>query len=197
MNKVEALTLIGTQEPDNWQDELELKVFEIKQFILKSYHTPQVCWARSKKLSKMAEAENFLLGIAFQELDSTYEDALLFELTSLNVSELLSAYRQFESKLSQLKLSFLQSSTAYSAAVALKSLGDLEHHKLNSLAQLAQQLLVTDTPFKLSTFVNSGEIIRELLAHEQEILNASLIQQLPNFSTELVKSLNYINFTKK
>jgi hypothetical protein len=197
MNKVEALTLIGTQEPDNWQDELELKVFEIKQFILKSYHTPQVCWARSNKLLKMAEAENFLLGIAFQELDSTDEDALLFEITSLNVSELLNAYRKFESKLSQLKLSFLQSSTAYSAAVALKSLGDLEHHKLNSLAQLAQQLLVTDTPFKLSTFVNSGEIIRELLAHEQEILNASLIQQLPNFSTELVKSLNYINFTKK
>ncbi len=197
MNKVEALTLIGTQEPDNWQDELELKVFEIKQFILKSYHTPQVCWARSKKLLKMAEAENFLLGIAFQELDATDEDALLFELTSLNVSELLNAYRQFESRLSQLKLSLLQSTTVHSAAIPLKNLGDLEHHKLNSLAQLAQQFTVTDSQLKLSTFVNSGEIIRELLAHEQEILNASLIQQLPNFSTELVKSLNYINFTKK
>ena len=151
----------------------------------------------AKQNKKMAEAENFLLGIAFQELDSTDEDALIFELTSLNVSELLSAYRQFELNLSQLKLSFLQSSTAYSAAVALKSLGDLEHHKLNSLAQLAQQFTVTDSQLKLSTFVNTGEIIRELLAHEHEILNASLIQQLPNFSTELVKSLNYINFTKK
>lgn len=197
MNKVEALTLIGSQETDNWQVELELNVFEIKQFILKSYHTPQVCWARSKKLLKMAEAENFLLGIAFKELDSTDEDNLLFELTSLNVNELLNAYRQFELNLSQLKLTFLQSSTAYSAAIALKRLGDLEHNKLNSLAQLAQQLSITDTPFKLSTFVNSGEIIRELLAHEQKLLNESLIQQLPNFSTELVKSLNYINFTKK
>jgi hypothetical protein len=197
MNKVEALALIGTQESENWQEDLELKVFEIKQFILKSYHTPQVCWARSKKLLKMAEAETFLLGIDDQEIALNEDVSLLFEIKSLVISDILNAYRLFESRLSQIKLSLLKSTTVHSAAIALKNLGDLEHHKLNSLAQLAQQFNITDTPFKLSTFVNSGEIIRELLIHEQKDISESLIQQLPNFSTELVKSLNYINFTKK
>lgn len=197
MNKIEALTLIGVQESDNWQDELDNKVFEIKQFILKSYHTPQVCWARSNKLIKLYEAESFLLGKPFDESETLNDHILAFEIGTHLTVDLIKAYRNFESILSQLKLSFLQEASIKESAIALKKMGDLEHNKLSSLAHLAFLLNVTDTQFKISTFVNSGEIIRELMNFENQALTEVVIQQMPNFSTELAKSLNYINFTKK
>jgi hypothetical protein len=195
MNNQEALTLIGARAEETWEEDLVNQLFEIKQFILKTYHTPQVCWSRSKKLQKLSEAQAFLSHS--QPPSEIVSKDFQFITNYATFGEIIKAYRNFEQRLSKLKLDFLNAKDVHSAAQLLSDLGYLEHQRLIDLTQLAHQLNWTLSDIKLSSFVNSGEIIRELLPFEKDSIIFEKVTLMPIFSTELSKSLNYSNFTKK
>jgi hypothetical protein len=197
MNKQEALLLLGVSDENDWKDHLAHQVFEIKQFVLKSYHPPAVLLAKSKKIVKWVEAASFLTENTPTTLLNHISAEKLPQLTTA-VEDLLRFYRTYEHLLTSLKLQLLQTGDPYTAAQILENLAHIEENRHFNLAELCHlcQLTPRPTDVKLSEFVNSGEIVRSLLPHQNKLLTKALVYELPLLNRELDKSVKFSNFTK-
>lgn len=194
MTKQEALILIGAEE-SNFEEIVIQQIFEHKQFLLKSAITPQVFRTRAKKIATINEAYKFLIG----KSDAIRENV---DLSSLYLDEvsteaLLTFYRNYESLMSQFKLSFMQLNDPFEVSYFCHQLANLEHQKLLQIndATLSVKInLLEDV--KISDFVNSGEVIKELKATDFDQIGTDNIINFPSFVKDICRSRKYANFTK-
>lgn len=195
MTTKEALIILNT-DIENYQEVVLEKIFEHKQFLLKSSITPQVFMTRAKKLN--------LISDAYQTLNSECGVAVLSKkiefptielpIVYLSKQSLLDFYRTYESIMSQLKLILMQSNEPHVVAEACGQLALLEASKLNKIAILTNEWEIEDE-VKISDFVNSGLIIKELKEFKDEYINLKSLNSLPTFKKEVVRSKKYHNFT--
>jgi hypothetical protein len=197
MTKQEALLLLGAADEHVWEDHLMQQVFDIKQFILKTYHAPTVLRGKAKKLTQWAKAASVL---------TSAQDSPLFDLSistdlpqpSPFVQNLIEFYRTYEKLLSTLKFQLLQTNDPYTSAMLVEKMSIAEESRLMKLYDLAlvANLKPLPTDVKLSEFINTGEIVRLLLPCQNKQLTQSLLDELPLLNRELDKSLKFSNFTK-
>lgn len=195
MTTKEALIILNT-DIENYQEVVLEKIFEHKQFLLKSSITPQVFTTRSKKLSLISDAYHTLNKELGTNITSKKIEFPTIELPKVDLKKvsLLDFYRTYESIMSQMKLILMQNNEPQIVAEACGQLALLEASKLNEIAILTQEWEVEDE-VKISDFVNSGLILKELKDFNEEGIDIKKLNSLPTFKKEVVKSKKYHNFT--
>lgn len=195
MTTKEALILLNT-DLENYEEVVLEKLFEHKQFLLKSSITPQVFKTRAQKLKIIGEAFEVLNNELGHKTNSNKKEFPIVELPKIDFtkSSLLIFYRVYESNMSQLKLVLMQSIEPNIVAEACLKLAILEDDKLNKIAIFSQEWQVEDE-VKISDFVNSGLIIKELKDCRENFIDLKILNSLPTFKKEVVKSKKYHNFT--
>jgi hypothetical protein len=194
VTRQEALILLNAEE-DNFKDVVLSSIFEHKQFLLKSVITPQVFKTRARKLSVINEAYKFLLDYPIEEIQSkTNFDNIKIE--NLKINSLLSFYRNYENTMSQLKLKFMQNHDPAFVSHSCTELSELEHQKLISISIATISISINSLiEIKISEFVNSGEIIKELKRSTDKEITKENIIFYPTLIKDISRSRKYANFT--
>ncbi len=195
MTKQEALILLGADE-NNFEDVVLTSIFEHKQFLLKSVITPQVFKTRARKIATINEAYKFLKNEKLNENQAEINfDELLF--SDLTTTELLRFYRDYEKLMSATKLKFMQNNDPHVVSSSCLELSHLEHQKLMTIFDATRDLKINSLEeVKISDFVNSGEIIKELKSCEAREITNEILISLPTFIKDISRSRKYANFTK-
>jgi hypothetical protein len=194
VNKQEALVILGATET-NFQEVVLQKLFEHKQFLLKSVITPQVFRTRARKIAAISEAYLFLLNdkTDFSNEETDYSLPILNELTN---SSLIAFYRSYEHIISKLKLGLMQNNDPHFVAFFCDKIADVEHEKLITLSRNTEKLIIEKIDdVKISDFINSGTIIKELLSCEILELNNKTLTNFPTLQKDIIRSKKYANFT--
>jgi hypothetical protein len=195
VTKQEALILLGADE-NNFEDAVLISIFEHKQFILKSVITPQVFKTRARKITTLNEALKFLKNEeVIEHPNNTNFDCI--QLLNLNVQNLLLFYRNYERIMSEIKLKFMQNNDPGIVSASCLALSELEHLKLITIASATSDLTINSLiEVKISEFVNSGEIIKELKNIDHLAVTNENLTLLPTFSKDICRSRKYANFTQ-
>lgn len=194
MTKQEALILLGATE-DNFEEVVMNSIFEHKQFLLKSVITPPVFKTRARKIATINEAFKFLRG------ESSVSPITLLSLDHLvlkdrSTDSLLTFYRAYENLMSQLKLKFMQNNDPFAVSNACDQLADLENKKLHEIASATEEIEISSLiEVKISEFVNSGEVIKELKIANNTLITTDNIISFPTFGKDISRSRKYVNFT--
>jgi len=193
MNSTEALLQLNCVQ-ENWEETAMELVFEQKQYLLKSGVTPQIFFKRAERLIRIQEACDCLSQSTF-----TYPEDQDIELPIIvgSTSSLLLFYRAYEALMSKYKLQMMQNLEPGFVGYWIKQLALLEHEKLNNLQSLG--VLVPDKDLetvKLSDFVNSGEVIKELKTQKEHDIVRNSLEAVPNLKKDVVRSIKYASFVK-
>ncbi len=194
MTRQEALILIGAEEAD-FEEIVIHQIFEHKQFLLKSAITPQVFRTRAKKIAILNEGYKFLIG----KSDTIRENVELktLHIENISIEALLTFYRNYESLMSQFKLSFMQLNDPYEVSYFCHQLANLEHQKLLQINDATLSIKINSLmDVKISDFVNSGEVINELKSTESGQIATDNIINFPSLLKDSCMSRKYANFTK-
>jgi hypothetical protein len=196
VTRQEALILLGAEE-SNYEDVVITSIFEHKQFLLKSVITPQVFKTRARKLSVISEAFKFLNNET-TEVPHTQLSFTDLILEDLSIKSLLTFYRQYENIMSNLKLKFMQDNDPAVVSNSCIDLSELEHQKLITVSNATNSLLINSlTEIKISEFVNSGEIRKELNNSNDWQISQENIISFPTFIKDVSRSRKYANFTNQ
>lgn len=188
MNKSEALLYLEAND-DDWQDVLELKLFDLKKDLFQRIVIPKILLKRAEKVELWYQAESVLLGKETVELSvGTFSFPSYDKATK---DELLKLYRSFESQLTTLQLQLSQASNAKTVAEKLTELARLEQARQQAILKLAVKWLDNDTAstVKITDDVKTGVIISELNQLNKQELSKKDLLLLPNFKKDLERTL--------
>ena len=195
MTKAEAYSIIGGTEID-YQDKVISSIFEHKQFLLKSVITPQVFRTRARKFSVLNEAYCSIKGVESQE-KSFQNFSSQLNIDVLNSQNLIQFYRSYEQLISENKLLFMQNNDPFFVAHYCHEIANIEDLKLITLSTCFTTFQVNNSEdVKISEYVNSGGIIKELLESSIEIITDSNLLELPTLMKDIIRSKKYVNFTE-
>lgn len=188
MNKSEALLYLDANN-DDWQDVLELKLFDLKKDLFQRIVIPKILLKRAEKVGLWYQAESVLLGIETVDLSIGTFSFPSFEIVTKD--ELLKLYRSFESQLTTLQLELSQASNAKTVAEKLTELARLEQARQQAILKLAVKWLDNDTAstVKITDDVKTGVIISELNQLNKQELSKKDLLLLPNFKKDLERTL--------
>ncbi len=194
MNSTEALIQLNCTF-QNWEEQAMELVFEQKQYLLKSAVTPPIFTKRAERLMRIQEACDCLSDSLF-----TLPNQQIINLPQIEpkYASLLVFYRAYEQQLSYFKLQMMQNLEPGMVSYWVKNLAQLENDKLIALSSLREAYHEEHLDLvKLSEFVNSGEVIKELLKNEYKSEFQITLQQTPNLLKDVARSIKYVNFVKQ
>ncbi len=191
MTKQEAILYLGLQE-SSWQDDLELKLFDLKKDFLRRVLIPKVILKKAEKVSVWYEAEQVLLGNDIVEISIAKIE--LPKLTEFTTENILKLFRVFEKELMRYQLALTQGNTAKSIAEALFAIGNLELNRRQRLLPLARQMFNKENwntfEVKQSEDAQTGVIISELKQTNESVLETKKdLFLLPVFTRDLQRIL--------
>lgn len=190
MTEQEAISFLGGDE-DHVDEFVTQEVFDLKTNLLKGAIVPQVVTKKAEKLDRMADA---LAALGYEDERSEAININL-ELSSTLAKDLVHFYRDFEQKMSQLKLRLMQSFHPRITSQILMQLAELEANKFICLANLFANISNSEE-IKLSEYIDSGVILSEL---KQLPESTDLLQDADSFPTlkkEIDKSAKYCKFVE-
>lgn len=189
MNRNEALMYLDADE-ENWQETLELKLFELKKDLFQRVVIPKVLIKKAEKVSLWYQAECQLNG---EEVIDYEDEEVNFELfESLTKTSLIHLYRSFESKLTALQLQLSQSVKSKDVAIKLMQIANLELSRQKSILPFAKEWLsenLSEITIKMGDDIKTGVIISELNQLDKEELSKKDLLLLPNFKKDLERTL--------
>lgn len=189
MNRNEALMYLDADE-ENWQETLELKLFELKKDLFQRVVIPKVLIKRAEKVSLWYQAECQLNGEEVIDYEGEEVSFELFE--NLTKTSLINLYRSFESKLTALQLKLSQSVKSKDVAIKLMQIANLELSRQKSILPFAKEWLsenLTEITIKMGDDIKTGVIISELNQLDKEELSKKDLLLLPNFKKDLERTL--------
>ncbi len=189
MNRSEALLYLDANEND-WQEVLELKLFELKKELFQRIVIPKIYIKRAEKVALWHQAECVLRGgeaVQLNEVEFTFDTVEV-----ITIDALLKLYRTFETKYTTLQLQLSQAFAAKEVAEKLHEIAQLEMARQMAILPIAK--LWIDDPIetiaiKMTDAVNTGVIISELnQSNKGELLKKDL-HLLPNLKKDLERTL--------
>lgn len=191
MTKQEALLYLDSDE-ENWQDELELKLFELKKDLLRRVLIPKLLLKRAEKVGMWFEASQVLKGESSASLINNKIE--LPKLEVIKTSTIIELYRFFERELMKLQLKLTQSIEAKPIAETIYTMAHLEIDRQQLLIPIAQRLFLDSDmnsfEVKLSEDSQTGVIISELKqCNKEQITEKKDLLLLPNFEKDLQRIL--------
>lgn len=190
MTEQEAISFLGGDE-EQVDEFVTQEVFDLKTNLLKGAIVPQVVFKKAEKLDRMADA---LAALGYEDERSDSIDIQLVLFTSL-AEDLVHFYRDFEQKMSQLKLRLMQSFHPRITAQILVQMAELEANKLICLADIFNRSISSED-VKLSDYVDSGIILSELKQLPDSFDLLEDFDSFPTFKKEVDKSIKYCKFVE-
>ena len=195
MTKEEAYSIIGGTEHDFHEVVLE-SLFQHKQFLLKSVITPPVFQTRARKIAVLNEAYCVINGTNIEELPFQDFSTQLI-INDLKSDSLLAFYRNYEKLISDSKLQFMQNNDPMLVAHYCFEIANIEDLKLHTIYNSFSNFdLTLDEEVKISDFVNSGSIIKELVECKLVSITESNIELIPTLRKDVIRSKKYVTFTR-
>jgi hypothetical protein len=191
MTKKEALLFLDSDE-ENWEDDLELKLFELKKDLLRRALIPKLLNKKAEKVSDWYRFSHVLLN---KESKDIVKSQISLPIVKEGiVQDYLALYRFFESELMKLQLKLSQSNEAKIIAEVIYSMAQLESDRQQIILPIAKRLFSegdkSGFEVKLSEDSQTGVIISELKQCDKEqITEKKDLLLLPNFEKDLQRIL--------
>lgn len=191
MTRKEALLFLDANE-ENWQDNLSLKLFELKKDLLRRVLIPKLLLKKAEKVTVWYEASQVLLG---EQINKVLTPSIeLPGIKGTSISSMIELYRFFEISLMEFQLKLTQSTDAKTIAETIYSIAKLEITRQQLLLPIARTLFFEEDSanfeVKLSEDTQTGVIISELKQFDKEQINEKKdLLLLPNFSKDLQRIL--------
>lgn len=190
MTVQEAISFLGGD--DTKIDEfVTQQVFALKSNLLKGSLVPMVLKKKAEKLSRMTDAL-IVLGYENEHFSNSYS---AIELPAFNATELIRFYRDFEQKMSLLKLKLMQSFHPGVVAGILLQMADLESSRLVNIYKFSNHLNLIEE-VKLSDHIDTGSILTELKTTNTHEDLYKQLDHLPTLKKEINKSFKYCKFVE-
>lgn len=191
ITKQEALLYLESDE-ENWKDDLELKLFELKKDLLRRVLIPKLLIKRAEKVEVWYQASQVLLGQEIAEISKIYKN--LPDVQVNNTKTIINLYRVFETELMKLQLKLTQSNEAKVISEIIYSMALIEKNRQQILFPIADQLFINEDKnsfdVKLSEDSQTGVIISELKQFDKDqITEKKELLLLPNFKKDLQRIL--------
>lgn len=189
MTKTEALMYLGADE-DNWEEILELNLFNLKKNIFNKIIIPKVILKKSEKAYLWYNAECLLLNHHPQKLEKN--NIKFDKIEDGNINLLINLYRSYENKLTYLQLKLSQSYDTKEVAELLMNIAKLEMSRQKAILPIAVffKEYLKPLDIKLTDEINTGVIISELKQFKKELITEKKdLLLLPNFEKDLKKIL--------
>lgn len=189
MNKNEALLYLDANI-DNWQEVLEIKLFELKKDLFQRVVIPKILLKRAEKVQLWYKAESTLLDKKNSELSV---DSFLFSnIKEITKEELLNLYRLYESRLTTLQLQLSQAIKTKAVAEKLIEIATLEQARQQAILNLAIQWIdeeIEVSSVKITDDINTGVIISELNELNKQELSKKDLLLLPSLKKDLERTI--------
>lgn len=190
MTVQEAISFLGGDETQI-DEFVTQEVFSLKSNLLKGSLVPMVMNKKAEKLSRMADAL-IILGYEDEHFSNPYSPVELF---AFSATELIRFYRDFEQKMSLLKLNLMQSFHPRVVAGILRQMADLESSRLISIYQFSNHINPVEA-VKLSDHIDTGSILTELKTVNSQADIYKQLDHLPALKKEINKSVKYCKFVE-
>lgn len=190
MTKQEALMYLNSNE-ENWKDDLELLIFELKRDLLRRVLIPKLLIKKAEKVAVWYEAEQVLEGQNSEEIIKLNNEAFEGDLSQRD--NLIQFYRAFESQLMKEQLKLSQFLEPKKVSETIYAIADIELKRQKALIPLAKKLFQTlenNFEVKISEDAQTGVIISELKQFNKEKFTEKKdLLLLPNFEKDLQRIL--------
>ncbi len=193
MTKQEALIYLNVNE-ENWQEELENKLFELKKDLFRRVLIPKLLLKKAETIETWHQAS---LVLGAEEIETEHGTQTLPLIKDGNVASILALYRAFETDLIKLKLKLSKTLKAKEIATLLREISALEIQRQEHLKPLAIQLFSNQKnnfEVKISDDNHTGIIISELKQCKKNTINKKKnLFLLPYFEKDLQRILKSRN----